>query len=89
MSDGRPFEGSWCTAHGAADTGRRYIQVGVTALRDPVTGKMLPAVPLYIQAPENATEEQELEPLAEGIAHLLALRMKQYIDGCKAAGIEI
>ena len=89
MSDGRPFEGSGCAAHGAAESGGRYIQVGVTALRDPVTGKMLPAVPLYIQAPENATEEQELEPLAEGIAHLLALRMKQYIDGCKAAGIEI
>lgn len=67
----------------------RYIQVGSTALRDPVTGDFLPSVPLYIQAPENVTEEQELEPLAEGIAHLLALRMKQYIDGCKAAGIEI
>ena len=67
----------------------KYIQVGVTALRDPVTGGMLPAVPLYIQAPESASEETELEPLAEGIAHLLALRMKTYIDGCKAAGIEI
>lgn len=26
-----------------------YIQVGVTALRDPVTGEYLPAVPLYIR----------------------------------------
>lgn len=67
----------------------RFIQVGVTALRDPVTGEMLPAVPLYVQAPDTETEQRELEPLADGIAHLLALRMKQYIDGCKAAGIEI
>ena len=27
----------------------RYVQVGVTALRDPVTGKFLPAVPLFIR----------------------------------------
>lgn len=67
----------------------RFIQVGMTALRDPVTGEMLPSVPLYIQAPDTEAEQRELEPLADGIAHLLALRMKQYIDGCKAAGIEI
>ena len=67
----------------------QFIQVGVTALRDPVTGEMLPAVPLYIQAPETGAEQKELEPLADGIAHLLALRMKQYIDGCKAQGITI
>lgn len=67
----------------------QFIQIGVTALRDPVTGEMLPAVPLYIQAPETDAEQKELEPLADGIAHLLALRMKQYIDGCKAQGITI
>lgn len=67
----------------------QFIQVGVTALRDPVTGEMLPAVPLYIQAPETDAEQKELKPLADGIAHLLALRMKQYIDGCKAQGITI
>ena len=67
----------------------QFIQVGVTALRDPVTGEMLPAVPLYIQAPETDAEQKELEPLADGIAHLLSLRMKQYIDGCKAQGITI
>lgn len=67
----------------------QFIQVGVTALRDPVTGEMLPAVPLYIQAPETDAEQKELEPLADGIAHLLALRMKDYIEGCKAQGIMI
>lgn len=67
----------------------QFIQVGVTALRDPITGEMLPAVPLYIKAPETETEGQALEPLADGIAHLLAIRMKQYIDGCKAQGITI
>lgn len=28
----------------------KYIQVGVTAMRDPATGEFLPAVPLYIKA---------------------------------------
>lgn len=67
----------------------KFIQVGVTALRDPATGEMLPAVPLYVKVEDGETKEALTEPLAEGIAHLLALRMKQYIDGCKAQGIAI
>ena len=30
-----------------------YIQIGSTALRDPVTGDFLPAVPLYIRAEDR------------------------------------
>lgn len=66
-----------------------YIQVGVTALRDPATGEMLPAVPLYIEAAEGETEAQKVEELADGIKHLMALRMKQYVDGCRAQGLQI
>lgn len=67
----------------------RYVQIGDTALRDPATGDFLPAVPLYIRLNEGETEAIVTEPMVEGIAHLLALRMKRYVDGCRAAGIEI
>lgn len=30
-----------------------FIQIGSTALRDPVTGDFLPAVPLYIRAEDR------------------------------------
>ncbi len=64
----------------------RYIQVGVTAMRDRATGEFLPAVPLYIKAEEGA--EKAEEQVIQNIGKLLALRMKQYMDGRKAAGIE-
>lgn len=71
----------------AAEKKEEYIQVGVTALRDPVTGEFLPAVPLYIKAEENAAEAEE--KVIQNIGNLLALRMKRYMDGCKAAGVEV
>lgn len=69
-----------------ADT-EKYIQIGVTALRDPKTGDFLPAVPLYIKA-EAGAEEAEQKVIDE-IGNLLARRMKAYMDGCKKAGVEI
>ncbi len=65
----------------------QYIQVGVTALRDPATGDFLPAVPLYIKADDSARAGEE--KLIQDIGHLLALRMKAYADGCAAEGIRI
>lgn len=64
----------------------KYIQVGVTALRGP-DGVFLPAVPLYIKAEDGAEEAEEA--LIDDIGHLLALRMKTYVDGCKAAGVPV
>ena len=37
----------------------KYIQIGVTALRDHVTGNFLPAVPLYIKAEDGAEEGRQ------------------------------
>lgn len=65
----------------------KYIQVGVTALRNPATGDFLPAVPLYIKAEGDAPEAEE--KLIEDIGNLLAHRMKAYIDGCKKAGVDL
>ena len=65
----------------------RFIQVGVTALRDPATGEFLPAVPLYIKA--DAVAEQEEKALACDIGKLLAQRMRAYKERCKAEGIAI
>lgn len=68
-----------------ADDG--YIQVGVTAMRDPATGGYLPAVPLYIKATEEARESEQA--LIDDIGHLFALRFKEYLDGCEKEGTEI
>lgn len=65
----------------------RFVQVGVTALRDPATGDFLPAVPLYIKAEDGAEEAEE--DLIEDIGKLLAQRIKQYKARCKAEGISI
>ena len=62
---------------------RKFIQVGITALRDPKTGGFLPAVPLYIEATGNA-EPAEAAMLRD-ISKVFAERMKQYIDGNEKA----
>lgn len=65
----------------------RFIQVGVTALRDPATGNFLPAVPLYIKA-EDGAEEAEAK-LTQDIGKLLAERMRRYKEACEAAGVTV
>lgn len=63
-----------------------FVQVGVTALRGP-DGKYLPAVPIYVEA--NKQSEEAERGLIEDLGKLLAAQMKQYVDGCRAAGIAI
>lgn len=65
----------------------RFIQIGVTALRDPATGDYMPAVPLYIKAEDGADAGEE--KLAEDIGKLLADRMRRYQEACEAAGVAV
>lgn len=65
----------------------RFIQVGVTALRNPATGEFLPAVPLYIKAEDGAAESAE--GLTLEIGRLLAERMRKYKEACEAAGVAV
>ena len=65
----------------------KYIQVGLTALRDPATGEFLPAVPLYIKAEDGAEEAEE--KLIEDIGKLMAERIRRYKAACKAANVSI
>lgn len=71
----------------AMTPGDGYICIGATALRDPVTRAFLPSVPLYIRA-EDA-EPGAMEKLLGDAGALFADKMKQYMDGCAAAGHEI
>ena len=64
-----------------------FIQVGVTALRDPMTGGYLPAVPLYIKADETARLSEQ--HLIDELGHLFAHQMKAYEEGCQKAGVVI
>lgn len=63
----------------------RYIQVGETALRDPVTKEFLPSVPLYIKAEGGAVESQE--ELIADIGAILARKFREYKEGCERAGV--
>ncbi len=64
-----------------------YIQIGETALRDPVTGAFLPSVPLYIKADDSAIAGEE--QLIQDIGRVLAGKFKQYMDGCAKAGVAL
>lgn len=65
----------------------KYIQVGVTAMRDPKTGDFLPAI--RCESKRKDVGEDAEKPMLEDFAKLMALRMKQYKTGCKAAGVAI
>ena len=58
---------------------QRFIQIGQTAARDPVTGEFLQAVPLFAEVtPEIAAAEAAT---VKDVASLFAGKMKKYIDG--------
>lgn len=67
-----------------------YIQVGVTALRDPATGELLPAVPLYVRR-DQVTEREAamMDAGADRAAETLAAAMRKYVRGCREAGVPI
>jgi hypothetical protein len=65
----------------------RFIQVGITALRDPATVEFLPAVPLYIKTEDGA--EESAAGLTQDIGKLLAERMRRYKEACEAAGVAV
>ena len=57
-----------------------YIQIGVTALRDPVTGEPLEAVPPYIRKEDAGGQERAR--IQEGpLARELAATMREYVQG--------
>ena len=53
-----------------------YIQVGVTAMRDPATGEFLPSVPLYIR--EEDREKVAVPVYDEEIIKTLAEKFRAY-----------
>lgn len=56
-----------------------FIQIGVTAARDPETGDFLPAEPIF----KEVTQELEKAEAAtyNDVGKMFAEKMKQYIDG--------
>jgi len=66
---------------------KEYIQVGYTALRHPGTGEFMPAVPLFIQADDDAKDAEQR--VIDDIGGLLARRMKAYKEGCREAGVTV
>ena len=65
----------------------KFIQIGVTALRDPATGDFLPAVPLFIKA-EDGVQEAE-QSLIDDLGKLFAERMRRYHERCAEEGVAV
>lgn len=64
---------------------KAVVQVGFTAARDLGTGEFLPSIPLYVDASDMTAESAN--GLCDAIGKILAEKMKQYMDGCRAAGV--
>ena len=62
-----------------------FIQIGVTAARDPATGAFLPAVPLYIEATDAA--KKSADGLIEDVQSLFAARFAAHLKETEAAGV--
>lgn len=66
----------------------KYVQIGVTALRDPRTGEFLPSVPMYVR--EEDLKQAAVMPIGEdNIAGILARKFEAYRNACAEAGVEI
>ena len=65
----------------------QFIQVGVVALRDPMTGGFGEAFPLYTKATPAMIEARE--KLTEDIGKVFADKFRQYKAGCAEQGIVI
>ena len=65
----------------------QFVQVGVTACRDPKTGGFLPAVPIYVERSDLQNGPVDVPDLSD-IGKLLAGKMRDYIDACKEEGLQ-
>ena len=74
-------------------SGRKMKQVGTMALRD-AEGNFLPSQPLYTFIddkdinPETGMTKRE-EKNMDDISAVLGRKFKEYVDGCRAAGIKV
>ena len=55
-----------------------FIEVGVTATRDPRTGEFYPPVPLFIRSDDVA--EKSAQGMVDAIVPLFADRFRQYVE---------
>lgn len=64
-----------------------FMQIGVAALRNPATGEFYPSFPIYMRANDEAIASRD--KVLSCIGQLFADKIKQYVNECRQAGIEI
>lgn len=65
------------------------VKVGIIALRSP-DGEFLPATPIYKELTVNERGRTGLEETETSeISKILAMKYKEYIDGCRKAENEL
>ncbi len=73
------------------EDGEVFIQCGMTALRDPVTGTPLEGVPMFIKVPQEEVNEETgiskgEEKTMDDVARIFADNMKKYAEGGLVSG---
>ena len=58
-----------------------FIEVGVTAMRDPITGDFLESVPLYVRAEDQ--KKVEAPVFDDAAIQMLADKWKQYVQASR------
>lgn len=57
-----------------------FIQIGQTAIRDPITGEFLPAVPLYIRAEDQEACRARDDPDANAFGEHMLKLYQEYLE---------
>ena len=65
-----------------------YVQVGVTAMRDPLTGDFMQSVPLYAKRTDMQKARMPDTLDLHGIMKTLGKQFKEYEDECKKRGLK-
>jgi len=65
----------------------KYIQVGVTSIRDPFTGEFIQSTPLYIKVKKG--EDEVDEHMARDLMRVFGHQLRDYVAGCREAGAKI
>lgn len=64
-----------------------FMEIGVAALIDPVTGEFGPSFSLYMKATDEAIASRER--VYEDIGHIFAEKLREYEAQCQAAGVKV
>lgn len=64
-----------------------FMEIGVAALIDPVTGEFGPSFSLYMKATDQAIASRER--VYQELGNIFAEKFAEYVEKCQAAGVKV